>query len=92
MGQLKIDMHWILGNKQHVHEGSVKGVPTLSVKRQRPIQVNGDFSQASTQASSSIFDVWRLPLGVFMPLLGPGFLVWGITEQDIILASSVCAL
>lgn len=25
-------------------------------------------------------------------LLAPGFLVWGITEQDIILAPSVCAL
>ena len=51
-------------------------MPTPSVKRQwqwqRPIQVNcvnGDFSQASTQASSGIFEVCRLPLGVFMPLL-----------------------
>ena len=46
-----------------------EGVPTPSVKRQRqrPIQVNGDFSQASTQASSGIFEVCRLPLDVFMP-------------------------
>ena len=44
------------------------GVPTPSVKRhrQRPIQVNGDFSQASTQVSSGIFEVCRLPLGVFV--------------------------
>ena len=46
-------------------------MPTPSVKRQRqrPIQVNGDFSQVSTQAASGIFEVCRLPLGVFMPLM-----------------------
>ena len=65
--KLKMGSLWKNNEKR-----ALKGVATPSVKHQRqwqrPIQINGDFSQASTQVSSGVSEVCRLPLGVFMPL------------------------